>query len=329
MPADRRLARDRGVIVGDGRIDDLERPERRTAARYEIVALDAHPRQDAAEHAQAHVIRCAVRRELRIDLREHLAIGRAFADVAARFNQARLRDRHEFGRNLSVFDRDERSAVHIGFAEFDRLGRTPVHDDGLAAVAYDVAAVVVSREQHGCARGEDFGFRKGRRRALAGRAALFVAAVDERDAHVAAFELRARERASGFGGRVAEAVQRDRVAERIFAPRCLVKDAHVCGQIGARERRARDVRIVVARRDEHGLPEARKLFEEKTHGLGTEAFGFVEIAADRQEIRVPRDREIDDAHERVFECAPSCGAAARVGEDRFEVDVGTVNDSNR
>jgi hypothetical protein len=63
--------------------------------------------------------------------------------------------------------------------------------------------------------------------------------------------------------------------------------------------------------------------------LRAEAFGFVEIAADRQEIRLARDREIDDAHERVFECAPSRGTAARVGEDRFEVDVGTVNDSYR
>jgi hypothetical protein len=58
-----------------------------------------------------------------------------------------------------------------------------------------------------------------------------------------------------------ETKERESVGERIRAPSGFVKDLDVFGNVAAREKRRRSVRIVVAGRDEDGPPEAGELLE--------------------------------------------------------------------
>ena len=166
------------------------------------------------------------------------------------------------------------------------------------------------------------------RGALVRRQPLFVAAVHEGQLHAAAVEAGAFEGAARFRRRVAEAEERHLVRERIRAPGRFVEDAHVVGEIAAREQRARRVRIVIPGRHIHRLAEAGELLEQKAHGLRPRPFALVEVAADREDVGAARERFIDDAHERIGEGFAPGRATARLHERRFQMHVRAVHDAD-
>jgi hypothetical protein len=83
---------------------------------------------------------------------------------------------------------------------------------------------------------------------------------------------------------------------------------------------------VVAGCEEYRFAEADELLEEKADGCGAGPFGFVQIAADRENVGLAGERFIDDPHERVGQRGTACSAAARIGKRRFQMDVGAVDE---
>jgi hypothetical protein len=83
---------------------------------------------------------------------------------------------------------------------------------------------------------------------------------------------------------------------------------------------------VIPRCDENGTPEPRQLLAQKARRLRPRTFGFIEIAADDERVRVAAARFVHDTNESIREGRAPRGATSHVGKRRLEVDVRAVDE---